>query len=237
MDLKQGGIENSGNGESSSLLDIVNSKDQKLIKYTSIEVNSLQEGVEKLENKMKDNQNLGVPIILLDFDQTITNGPLTISKFLNPEIPRENILAFNQLLSLFPSGSVCITTNRNDGSGIAGKSLNTDKALSVLVEFLEKSNHPGKVPIFLDLKKPISGIVNSREELISYLVNYAKKQISKQPDSPDIIQMFVFEDSSFIGLDRSVFPEKTAKDVTERLKKEHNIKIDKVNITDYLIKH
>jgi len=102
-----------------------------------------------------------------------------------------------------------------------------------MTKFLEESDYPGTVPIFLGLEKQIPNLkTNGRAELVNHLVAL----IINDNNFQGHIGISVIEDSSLLGLDRSVFPKEIAREVHEKLREEHQKEVT-IGIKDYVIKH
>lgn len=203
-----------------------NSKEQD-VTYESFELNSFSEIVKEILDS-KDSSSF----CLVDWDQTVTGGSL--ENIYNPKISPEVNDSFKELLRGFPMGNVCITTDRG---GVAPSVLenvvfNTKEVLDTLAEFLEESNYPGTVPIFLALKKQVPGLMsNQREELVKHIVNQiVSKNIQEN------VKIFMIENFSSLGLSRRKFLEKIGKEIKGKLNREHDRDLG-IDIKDYILKH
>ena len=131
-------------------------------------------------------------------------------------------------------GNVCITTDR---AGIAPSVLenvvfNTKEVLDALAEFLDESDSPGTVPIFLALKKQLPGLMsNQREDLVKHVV---EQIVSKNIQGN--MKIFMIENFSSLGLSRRKFLEKVGKEVKEKLNREYDRDLG-IDIKDYILKH
>jgi len=196
--------------------------------YEAIEVNSFSQAVEEILAKGGNEQGF----CFVDFDQTLTGADLRSVR--DPQISEEVKDSFNKLLRKFSPGRLCLTTNRGYGSSALGNLVfRTDKALEEMTKFLEESDYPGTVPIFLGLEKQIPNLkTNGRAELVNHLVAL----IINDNNFQGHIGISVIEDSSLLGLDRSVFPKEIAREVHEKLKEEYQREVT-IGIKDYVLKH
>ena len=203
-----------------------NSKEQD-VTYESFELNSFSEIVKEVLDS-KDSSSF----CFVDWDQTVTGGGL--ENIRNPEISLEVKDSLRDLLGGFPVGNVCITTDR---AGIAPSVLenvvfNTKEVLDALAEFLEESDYPGTVPIFLALKKQLPGLMsNQREDLVKHVV---EQIVSKNIQGN--MKIFMIENFSSLGLSRRKFLEKVGKEVKEKLNREYDRDLG-IDIKDYILKH
>lgn len=196
------------------------------ITYEAVEGESFPDIVEKiLESDTRD------AFCFVDFDQTVTGKRLRDVR--NPRISEEVKESFNKLLPKFSSGRLCLTTNRGYGSSILGKMIfNTDKVLNTMSRFLEESNYPGTVPVFLGLIKQVPNVNNNgRQDLIDHVTNCVINKDLKNP-----LKIIMIENFSLLGLDRKVFPEGIAKGVQDAVNERTGEIID-INIIDYVLKH
>ncbi len=197
------------------------------VSYEAIEVYSFPQAVDRILSE----SDTGQSFCFVDFDQTLTGADLRNVR--DPQISEEVKDSFNKLLRKFSPGKLCITTNRGYGSSILGNLVfRTNKALDKITEFLEESNYPGTVPIFLGLEKQVPNLkTNGRVELVNHLVD-----LIINSDFEGHIDFYVIEDSSLLGLDRSVFPKEIAKDVHKKVKEKSHGEIT-IGIKDYVLKH
>jgi hypothetical protein len=221
MDILEGNMNFTGATERE--VPKLESKEQKDVTYKGIEVQSFSQAVKEI---MSSENKEG--FCFVDYDWTLTDRGLRNIR--DPKISAEVKASFNHLLSGFSPGRLCITTDRGFGSSILGNlAFKTDKALEEMVTFLEGSNYPGTVPIFLGLKKQVPNL-NAKEDLINHLVvNIDKNNFN------DRIKIIVIEDSFVLGLDRSVFPKEIARKVQQRVKEELDRDIG-IDIIDYVLK-
>jgi hypothetical protein len=224
MDVLEGNIGSIPSGrEEAPTFDLM---ENQQVAYEAVEFCSFSEIVEDIIAS-KDPSSF----CFCDFDQTLTGGE--IRNVRNPEISDEVKMSFDKLLGSFSPGKLCITTNRGYGASLLGNLVfKTDKALEKMVEFLEESSYPGTVPIFLGLKKQIPGLkINGRGELIDHVVEYIENY-----NLEGKVRIFMIEDFSLLGLDRSVFPKEIAREVVKKLKEQYGRDVA-IDIKDYVLKH
>lgn len=207
----------------------IEEQEQVSINYECIEEESFSKIVERiLKSDTSDTEDA---FCFVDFDQTVTGN--RIRNVRNPQISDEVKESFNKLLTKFSPGRLCLTTNRGYGSSLLGKMIfNTNKVLNTMSKFLEESNYPGTVPVFLGLTKQIPKVKNNgRQDLIDHVADYVVNK-----DLKGSVKINMIENFSLLGLDRSVFPKGIAEGVQDAVK-ERTGEIINIDIIDYVLKH